>query len=151
MILSSMSASRFYPVYAFERSAGYKAVAQRRGSTSRDLRRGRAGARPGRRACGNLGSPDGLRSLAGGRRLAQRESASFTPRRSLVRSQYRPPPDLRLAACTWPAFTVPCARTPVVALKCSGPARRFLDPALLIVYAVAGSVDAGRGKQCYAE
>src|SRR6266567_7165128 len=29
---------------------------------------------------------------AGGRgRLAQRESASFTPRRSLVRSQYRPP------------------------------------------------------------
>jgi hypothetical protein len=27
----------------------------------------------------------------GGGRLAQRESASFTPRRSLVRSQYRPP------------------------------------------------------------
>jgi hypothetical protein len=28
---------------------------------------------------------------SGGGRLAQRESASFTPRRSLVRSQYRPP------------------------------------------------------------
>src|SRR5712691_6584471 len=30
--------------------------------------------------------------VPGGGRLAQRESASFTPRRSLVRSQYRPPP-----------------------------------------------------------
>ncbi len=29
--------------------------------------------------------------VPGGGRLAQRESASFTPRRSLVRSQYRPP------------------------------------------------------------
>ena len=32
-----------------------------------------------------------LRLRIGGGRLAQRESASFTPRRSLVRSQYRPP------------------------------------------------------------
>ena len=38
---------------------------------------------------GDLG-PSGQRRTSGGR-LAQRESASFTPRRSLVRSQYRPP------------------------------------------------------------
>ena len=35
-------------------------------------------------------APKGQR-VTGGGRLAQRESASFTPRRSLVRSQYRPP------------------------------------------------------------
>ena|SRR5271170_3951226 len=35
-------------------------------------------------------APGGQRRTSGGR-LAQRESASFTPRRSLVRSQYRPP------------------------------------------------------------
>jgi hypothetical protein len=47
----------------------------------------RSGARP----CATLRS---LRGTGTGRRpgrLAQRESASFTPRRSLVRSQYRPP------------------------------------------------------------
>ena len=50
--------------------------------------RGGTGDRPG---CVSLWWPaDGAPSLASGR-LAQRESASFTPRRSLVRSQYRPP------------------------------------------------------------
>jgi hypothetical protein len=38
-----------------------------------------------------LGAPGRTDSAPGGGRLAQRESASFTPRRSLVRSQYRPP------------------------------------------------------------
>jgi hypothetical protein len=37
-----------------------------------------------------LSPPAGGPTTSGGR-LAQRESASFTPRRSLVRSQYRPP------------------------------------------------------------
>src|SRR5580698_4332669 len=41
----------------------------------------------------------------GSGRLAQRESASFTPRRSLVRSQYRPPPH-RPVPVTGPAFCV---------------------------------------------
>ena len=36
-----------------------------------------------------MASPDRL-AASGRGRLAQRESASFTPRRSLVRSQYRP-------------------------------------------------------------
>jgi hypothetical protein len=50
------------------------------------------GIRPGRRACASLcfavSAEDPAREPG---RLAQRESASFTPRRSLVRSQYRPP------------------------------------------------------------
>ena len=37
------------------------------------------------------GSALGRQPRTSGGRLAQRESASFTPRRSLVRSQYRPP------------------------------------------------------------
>src|SRR5580693_7588453 len=44
---------------------------------------------PGR-GCGRDVDPIGQHRTSGGR-LAQRESASFTPRRSLVRSQYRPP------------------------------------------------------------
>ena len=44
---------------------------------------------PGR-GCGGDLDPIGQHRTSGGR-LAQRESASFTPRRSLVRSQYRPP------------------------------------------------------------
>src|SRR6202020_321208 len=36
------------------------------------------------------GTPRADALSPGGGRLAQRESASFTPRRSLVRSQYRP-------------------------------------------------------------
>jgi hypothetical protein len=36
-------------------------------------------------------SPRRAAPTTSGGRLAQRESASFTPRRSLVRSQYRPP------------------------------------------------------------
>ena len=44
---------------------------------------------PGR-GCGRDLDPIGQHRTSGGR-LAQRESASFTPRRSLVRSQYRPP------------------------------------------------------------
>ena len=50
---------------------------------------------PGEQCCGDVGGhrvtcplPDWQ---AGSGRLAQRESASFTPKRSLVRSQYRPP------------------------------------------------------------
>src|SRR5690606_29803088 len=39
-------------------------------------------------ASGKGGGPDRRRTEQG--RLAQRESASFTPKRSLVRSQYRP-------------------------------------------------------------
>ncbi len=46
-------------------------------------------AAPGLPARGSAGS----RRVLG--RLAQRESASFTPRRSLVRSQYRPPTEFR--------------------------------------------------------
>ena len=42
------------------------------------------------RACRGAQPPAGGHTTSGGR-LAQRESASFTPRRSLVRSQYRPP------------------------------------------------------------
>jgi hypothetical protein len=47
---------------------------------------------PGPR-CANLCEPavEAAEAAAGEGRLAQRESASFTPRRSLVRSQYRPP------------------------------------------------------------
>ena len=44
---------------------------------------------PGR-GCGRELDPIGQHRTSDGR-LAQRESASFTPRRSLVRSQYRPP------------------------------------------------------------
>ncbi len=43
------------------------------------------------RPCATLRSLRGPESGRGPGRLAQRESASFTPRRSLVRSQYRPP------------------------------------------------------------
>ena len=49
---------------------------------------GRPGDRPG---CVSLWWPAGGGPGPGVGRLAQRESASFTPRRSLVRSQYRPP------------------------------------------------------------
>src|ERR1700676_2821351 len=49
-----------------------------------------SGAEPGPR-CANLCEPTAAEAAAGPGRLAQRESASFTPRRSLVRSQYRPP------------------------------------------------------------
>lgn len=55
----------------------------------RPPRRGdRHGDRPG---CVSLWWPVGGGPRPGAGRLAQRESASFTPRRSLVRSQYRPP------------------------------------------------------------
>jgi hypothetical protein len=40
-------------------------------------------------SAGSGSDPSGQHRTSGGR-LAQRESASFTPRRSLVRSQYRP-------------------------------------------------------------
>jgi hypothetical protein len=59
-----------------------------------------AAARRGMRICATLwerweeaaaGSALGGKPGTSGGRLAQRESASFTPRRSLVRSQYRPP------------------------------------------------------------
>src|ERR1022692_3007610 len=40
----------------------------------------------------SLIGPAAQRKSCGHGRLAQRESASFTPRRSLVRSQYRPQP-----------------------------------------------------------
>ena len=43
-----------------------------------------------RPVCATLGTPWTEVCVPGGGRLAQRESASFTPRRSLVRSQYRP-------------------------------------------------------------
>jgi hypothetical protein len=48
-----------------------------------------SGGRQRWRGCATLWNA-GNASRAGGGRLAQRESASFTPRRSLVRSQYRP-------------------------------------------------------------
>src|SRR5487761_571169 len=44
-----------------------------------------------RAGCASLCSPRGPATVPRSGRLAQRESASFTPRRSLVRSQYRPP------------------------------------------------------------
>ena len=47
-------------------------------------------AQAGRR-CASLWGPAAAHEGAWRGRLAQRESASFTPRRSLVRSQYRPP------------------------------------------------------------
>jgi hypothetical protein len=48
--------------------------------------------------------------LAGRGRLAQRESASFTPRRSLVRSQYRPPGSLRLSGGQCPYLSLALRR-----------------------------------------
>ena len=64
-----------------------------RGRTGPGARRGNA--RPGCATLwGRRGRPAGCATVpipSGGGRLAQRESASFTPRRSLVRSQYRPP------------------------------------------------------------
>ncbi len=52
----------------------------------------RAAGRAARPSCATLWyGPWRMDSALGGGRLAQRESASFTPRRSLVRSQYRPP------------------------------------------------------------
>jgi hypothetical protein len=44
----------------------------------------------GRRGYASLCSSAGPQTVTRIGRLAQRESASFTPRRSLVRSQYRP-------------------------------------------------------------
>jgi hypothetical protein len=41
--------------------------------------------------CVSRPAVEAVEAAAGEGRLAQRESASFTPRRSLVRSQYRPP------------------------------------------------------------
>ena len=58
----------------------------------------RAAGGPDALGCGGAGGElreqpdrDTVTVVSGGGRLAQRESASFTPRRSLVRSQYRPP------------------------------------------------------------
>src|SRR5215813_11461808 len=41
-------------------------------------------------------------------RLAQRESASFTPRRSLVRSQYRPPEFVQVSPGVRRGFRISC-------------------------------------------
>ena len=57
--------------------------------SGRSVRPARIRQEPGPR-CANLCEP-AVEAAAGEGRLAQRESASFTPRRSLVRSQYRPP------------------------------------------------------------
>ena len=60
--------------------------------SGRSARSARIRQEPGPR-CANLCEPtvEAAEAAAGEGRLAQRESASFTPRRSLVRSQYRPP------------------------------------------------------------
>jgi hypothetical protein len=63
------------------------------GPLGRSARPARIRREPGPR-CANLcerPAVEAVEAAAGEGRLAQRESASFTPRRSLVRSQYRPP------------------------------------------------------------
>jgi hypothetical protein len=75
------------PSHKVAARGGLTAVGVRREPPARRRDR-RPGDRPG---CVSLWWPAGGGPRPWRGRLAQRESASFTPRRSLVRSQYRPP------------------------------------------------------------
>src|SRR6266571_1267713 len=69
-----------------------------------------------------------MASVPGGGRLAQRESASFTPRRSLVRSQYRPPSVASRVACR---LLTGCRNPDPAVLTRSAPTGRNLGDQLL--------------------
>src|SRR6478736_6083081 len=80
----------------FTRLAYKQSVPTRTGGAPAFVCRGWVGCSD--RAAGS-GKVAAARHVRGPGRLAQRESASFTPKRSLVRSQYRPPHYRRSEPC----------------------------------------------------